>query len=102
MQNLPGVFIAEGTPESVAHSREGGPDSRSRLNLVAGRLTVPNIESRCNQLKLGHPRAAGKPLISLGPALVANSLCPGQEGGVSEVECVAAEKFMFLVRGFRR
>jgi hypothetical protein len=25
------------------------------LNLVAGRLTVPNIESRCNQLKLGHP-----------------------------------------------
>jgi hypothetical protein len=26
------------------------------LNLVAGRLTVPNIESRCNQLKLGHPQ----------------------------------------------
>jgi hypothetical protein len=25
------------------------------LNLVADRLTVPNIESRCNQLKLGHP-----------------------------------------------
>jgi hypothetical protein len=25
------------------------------LNLAAGRLTVPNIESRCNQLKLGHP-----------------------------------------------
>jgi hypothetical protein len=23
---------------------------------VRGRLTVPNIESRCNQLKLGHPR----------------------------------------------
>jgi hypothetical protein len=23
--------------------------------LVVGRLTVPNIESRCNQLKLGHP-----------------------------------------------
>jgi hypothetical protein len=45
--------IAEGTFESVAHSAEGGPDSRSRLNLVAGRLTVPNIESRCNQLKLG-------------------------------------------------
>jgi hypothetical protein len=22
--------------------------------LVVGRLTVPNIESRCNQLKLGH------------------------------------------------
>jgi hypothetical protein len=28
------------------------------LNLVSGRLTVPNIESRCNQLKLGHPLAA--------------------------------------------
>jgi hypothetical protein len=25
------------------------------LNSVAGRLTVPNIQSRCNQLKLGHP-----------------------------------------------
>ena len=25
------------------------------MNLVVGRLTVPNIESRCNQLKLGHP-----------------------------------------------
>src|SRR5882762_2581472 len=37
----------------------GGPDSRSRLNFVVGRLTVPNIESRCNQLKLGHP--LGKP-----------------------------------------
>src|SRR5712691_5010165 len=47
--------VAEGTPESVAHSAEGGPDSRSRLNLVAGKLTVPNIESRCNQLKLRHP-----------------------------------------------
>src|SRR4029434_7166317 len=44
------------TPESVAPSAEGGPDSRSCLNLVRGRLTVPNIESRCNQLKLGHPR----------------------------------------------
>src|SRR6201982_4129543 len=30
-------------------------DRRSRLNLVAGRFTVPNVESRCNQLKLGHP-----------------------------------------------
>jgi len=28
-------------------------DSRSRLNLVVGTLTVQNIESRCNQLKLG-------------------------------------------------
>src|ERR1700687_1738178 len=26
--------VAEGTPESVAHSAEGGPHSRSRLNLV--------------------------------------------------------------------
>jgi hypothetical protein len=25
------------------------------LNLVVGRLTVPIIESHCNQLKLGHP-----------------------------------------------
>jgi hypothetical protein len=27
------------------------------LNLVIGKITVPNIESRCNQLKLGHPLA---------------------------------------------
>jgi hypothetical protein len=51
-------ILAEGMPESVTHSAEGGPDSRSRLNLVARRLTVPNIESRCNQLKLGHPPLA--------------------------------------------
>jgi hypothetical protein len=51
----PGFSSILGTPESVAHSAEGGPDNRSRLNLVAARLTVPNIESRCNQLKLGHP-----------------------------------------------
>jgi hypothetical protein len=25
------------------------------LNLVAGRFTVPNNKSRCNQLKFGHP-----------------------------------------------
>src|SRR5262249_48725215 len=30
-------------------------DGRSRLNFVAGGFTVPNIESRCKQLKLGHP-----------------------------------------------
>jgi hypothetical protein len=47
--------VAEGTPESLSPSAEGGPDCRSCLNLVVGRLTVPNIESRCNQLKLGHP-----------------------------------------------
>ena len=35
--------------------QKGGPGSGSRLNSVAGSLTVPNIESRCNQLKLGHP-----------------------------------------------
>src|SRR6266446_3082448 len=57
-QRLSGNLVAEGTPESVAHSAEGGPDSRSRLNLVVGRLTVQNIESRCNQLKLGHPLKA--------------------------------------------
>jgi hypothetical protein len=55
----------EETPESVAPSAEGGPDSRSCLNLVVGRLTVPNIESRCNQLKLGHPLAAGVACPSL-------------------------------------
>lgn len=38
-------------------------DHRSRLNLVASRLTVPNIESRCNQLKLGHPPITGRGLI---------------------------------------
>jgi Transposase, Mutator family len=48
----------EETPESVAPSAEGGPDNRSRLNLAVGRLTVPNIESRRNQLKLGHPLLA--------------------------------------------
>ena len=54
-QRLSRNSVAEGTPESVAHSAEGGPDRRSRLNFAAGRLTVPNIESRCNQLKLRHP-----------------------------------------------
>jgi hypothetical protein len=52
--------VAEGTPESVLHSAQGGTHSRSRLNLVVGRLTVPNIESRCNQLKLGHPPTIAK------------------------------------------
>ncbi len=50
-QRLSRNHVAEGTPESFTHSPEGGPDSRGRLNLVAGRLTVPNVESRCNQLK---------------------------------------------------
>src|ERR1700730_12477799 len=61
-QRISRNLVAEGTPESVAPSAEGGPDSRSCLNLVAGRLTVPNIESRCNQLKLGHPRRINLPL----------------------------------------
>src|SRR4029077_8036829 len=47
--------VAEGTPEPVFPSAQGGTHSRSRLNLLVGRLTVPNIESHCNQLKLGHP-----------------------------------------------
>src|SRR5215471_2797760 len=54
-QGLSRNAVAEGAFESVAHSAEGGPSRRSRLNMVAGRLTVLNIESRCNQLKLGHP-----------------------------------------------
>jgi hypothetical protein len=53
--------VAEGTPESVAHSAAGGSKRRSRLNLVRGKLTVPNIESRCNQLKFGHPLALPLP-----------------------------------------
>jgi hypothetical protein len=56
-QRLPRNSVAEGTPESRRHSAEGGPHRRSPLNLIRVRLTVPNIESRCNQLKLGHPRA---------------------------------------------
>jgi hypothetical protein len=52
---MPRNPVAEGRPEAVLHSAQGGTHSRSRLNLVVGRLTVPNIESRCNQLKLGHP-----------------------------------------------
>jgi hypothetical protein len=36
------------------------------LNLVAGSLTVPNIESRCNQLKLGHPLKPGAPRLTTG------------------------------------
>src|SRR5262249_56060292 len=54
-QGLSRNAVAEGTSEPVRHSAEGGQKSGSRLNLVAERLTVPNIESRCNQLKLGHP-----------------------------------------------
>ena len=54
-QTLSGNLVAEGTTESVAHSAEGGQDCRSRLNSVARSFTVPYIESRCNQPKLGHP-----------------------------------------------
>ena len=42
-----------------------GKELRSLVNLVAGRLTVPNIESRCNQLKLGHPRRGSHHKIGL-------------------------------------
>jgi len=48
--------VAKGTPESIAHSAEGGQNSEVARTSIAGRLTVPNVESRCNQLKLGHPR----------------------------------------------
>src|SRR5215510_9036402 len=53
-QRLSRNSVAEGALEPLAHSAEGGADSRSRLKLVAGSITVQNIESRCNQLKLGH------------------------------------------------
>jgi hypothetical protein len=65
-------LVAEGTPESVAPSAEGGP-SRSCLNLVRGRLTVPNIESRCNQLKLGHPPGYSLILLRADPNLAGSS-----------------------------
>src|SRR5215469_16368161 len=42
--------VAERALESLAYSAEGDPDPGSRLKLFAGRLTVPNIESRCDQL----------------------------------------------------
>jgi Transposase, Mutator family len=48
---------------------------RSRLNSVAGSLTVPNIESRCNQLKLGHPRAS-RGQLSLCAKLGRNATTP--------------------------
>src|SRR5215470_10301830 len=54
-QRLSRNSVAEGAPEPIAHSAEGGPDNRSGLKFVAGSFTVPNIESRCNQLKLGQP-----------------------------------------------
>jgi hypothetical protein len=43
--------------------------------LVAGRLTVPNIESRCNQLKLGHPLA-----VSLWMSMVSESISSPSNG----------------------
>jgi hypothetical protein len=54
VQRLSRNVVVEGTPESVAHSAEGGQNHRSRLKF-ARNLTVRNIESRCNQQKLGHP-----------------------------------------------
>jgi hypothetical protein len=52
--------VAKRRPESLTHSAAGGPQCRSRLNLIRDRLTAANIESRCNQLKLGHPRAGSR------------------------------------------
>jgi hypothetical protein len=54
-QRLSRTLVAEGTLESFPYSTEGGANLRSRLNSLEGRFKVPNIESRCNQLKLGHP-----------------------------------------------
>jgi len=53
------LLLKERLNPSRISAEGGGSDCRSRLNLVAGRLTVPNIESRCNQLKLGHPPIRG-------------------------------------------
>src|SRR4029453_3344911 len=62
-QRLSRNLVAEGTPESVTYSAEGGTDSKSCLNFLERRLTVPNFESRCNQLKPGHPRPRTEPLL---------------------------------------
>ena len=53
-QRLSRNSVAEGALEPLAYSAEGGADSRSRFNLVAGSITEQNTESLCNQLKLGH------------------------------------------------
>jgi hypothetical protein len=47
--------VAEGALEPLAYSAEEVADRGRRLNLIAGSITVQNIESRGNQLKLGHP-----------------------------------------------
>ena len=65
-QRLSRTLVVEGAPESAAHPAEGGADPRSRLKLFAGRFTVPNIESRCNQLKLGHPQIPSDQRITSG------------------------------------
>jgi hypothetical protein len=53
-QRLSRNSVAEGALEPFAYSAEGGADSRSRFNLIAGSITEQNTESRCNPLKLGH------------------------------------------------
>src|SRR5215831_11365418 len=56
-QRLSRTLSAEGAVESVHHSAEGGSSSTGCLMLVAWRFTVSNLKSRCDQLKLGHPRS---------------------------------------------
>src|SRR5262249_31167343 len=63
-QKLSRNSIAEGALKPVAHSAEGGSKPRSRLKLVVGSITMLNIESHCNQLKLGHPLPVGASISS--------------------------------------
>jgi hypothetical protein len=62
---------AGSTPIAVAKSgAEGGGSEHCLRNRLRGNNWGSSD---------GQKRAVGTPLISLGPALVANSLCPGQE-----------------------
>jgi hypothetical protein len=47
------------------------------LNLVAGRLAVPKIESRCSQLKLGHPLLYFPTLLAVIPITPAGRVTSG-------------------------
>jgi hypothetical protein len=61
----------------VSHTRRGSGRSRKESSPRSG--TVRASCFRESALSDGQKRAIGTPLISLGPALVANSLCREQE-----------------------